>query len=231
MKKIICSALLLIITSCQSPQGLDNTNLAQNNQSSQNTKISSKAGIIKSEANSLFPSTPGYTWNYDVVFHPTDDPYVDYKGNYTLEVDKSRKSGTSTVINLKGIDTIDNKYNFPVLTIDKDNVSLKGVTFLGFGSMPAEDLTIDFLHLPFKAGEKWDDGLFTGQTMKNEKVTIPSGTFDAWKVSVIGTYQQAYTAVGNYWISPGVGIIKSELSVPGWTVETVLTSSAVKTKK
>lgn len=231
MKKIICSVLFLVISACQSPQLSDSNIIVENSQNVQNTKISSKPTVLKSETNSLFPSTPGYTWNYDVVFHPADDPYVDYKGTYTLEVESSKKSSNNTVINLRGIDSLYSKYNFPVLTISKDNVSVKGITYLGFGAVPAEDLTIDFLHLPFKAGEKWDDELWTGQTMKSEKVTIPSGTYDAWRINVIGTYQQTYTAVGNYWISPGIGIIKSELSVPGWSVESFLTSSAIKAKK
>ncbi|MFN8578539.1 MAG: hypothetical protein U0354_17050 [Candidatus Sericytochromatia bacterium] len=228
MKKIICSTLLLLITSCQNTQTI---NISPNNEIKQNTKISSKTGIIKADNTGLFPSTVGYTWNYDVVFHPTDDPYVDYPGTYTLEVDKSRKTNNQTTINLKGIDSLNNEYNFPVLNIGKDKVDLKGITYLGFGGLPADGHNIEFLHLPFKEGEKWDDKLWTGQTMKKEKVTIPSGTFEAWKISVIGTYQQAYTAVGNYWITPGIGIIKSELSVPNWTLETVLTSAAVKSKK
>lgn len=226
MKKLICSALFLFITACQTTQTINP--ILQNNEP---VKISSKVGVIKAETNSLFPTTPGYTWNYDVVFHPTDDPYVDYPGTYTLEVDKSKKTNNQTVINLKGMDSFYNEYNFPVLTVTKDRVDIKGITYLGFGGVKAEDLSIEFLHLPFKEGEKWDDKLWTGQTMKNEKITIPSGTYNTWKISVIGTYQQAYTAVGNYWISPGIGIIKSELAVPGWTVESVLTSASVKSKK
>lgn len=230
MKKILCSALFLILASCQTQQQIINPVVPVN----QAAKISSKSfpkGTVKAEPGSLFPTEVGYTWNYNVVFHPTNDPYVDYDGTLSLEVDKSKKSNDETIINLRQIDSLNNEYNFPVMKVSKNNVSVSGVTYLGFGSLKADDLSIDFLHLPFKAGEKWDDSLFTGQTMKQEKVTIPSGTYDAWKVYVIGTYEQQYTAVGNYWIAPGIGIIKSELSVPGWTLESTLVSTTKKAKK
>lgn len=224
MKKLIASAIFVTLLGCQS-QNINETLTPIENTP---VKISSKVGVIKSEHNSIFPSEVGYTWNYDVVYHPTDDPYEDLNGTYTLSVEKSRKNGTQTVINLRAIDTVNTEYFFPTLTITKNNISVSGVTYLGFGADKAEDLKTDFLHLPIKEGEKWDDGLWLGETKKLEKVTIPSGTFDAWKINVIGTYNNAYTAVGNFWITPGIGIIKSELAVPGWTFESVLTSASKK---
>jgi hypothetical protein len=51
---------------------------------------------------------------------------------------------------------------------------------------------------------------------------VPAGTFEAWNIDVIGTYDQQYTAVGHYWVAPGKGIVKSELSIPGWNMESVM---------
>lgn len=248
MKKIALSLSFLLLFSCQ-PQVSNISNSLENDsiKASSVRKITSikkpttktvKTPVnpasltkIKIDPNSLFPTEQGYVWNYDVVFHPTDDPYVDYTGTATMEIDKVVKTKNETVINLKAIDTANNELNFPVIKMSDKNVSFEGVTYLGFGSVAASDLKVDFLHLPMKAGEKWDDTLWTVQTMKEEKVTIPSGTYDSWRVDVIGTYDHQYTAVGKYWIVAGIGIVKNELSVPGWTFESVLSSTSKKTVK
>ena len=54
------------------------------------------------------------------------------------------------------------------------------------------------------------------------RINTPLGERDAWRLLVIGTYDHAYTAVGSYWIVPGMGIVRSELSIPGWNLVTEL---------
>lgn len=229
MKKVkfFCLGIALLITGCQNSQVI--SPIIQDTATVQTSSVQQK--VVKSSTDTFFPTDPNYTWNYDVVFHPSDDPYVDYNGTYTTQVDQVKKTSSSTVLTLKAIDTLNNEYNFPEITMTKKGLSLKGVTYIGFGSVSADDLKIDFLHLPLKTGDKWDDKQWSGQTGKQEKVTVPAGTFDCWKISVIGTYDSAYTAVGDYWITPGLGIVKSNLSTPGWSVESVLTSTAIKSKK
>ncbi len=226
MKKLkkIGIIVLFILTGCTSSLQTENIPLI-------NADIKPAITINNNPAKTFFPIDPDFVWQYDVVFHPADDPYVDYKGTYTLKVEKSKKKNEQTVLILRGMDTLNNEYHFPEITMDKDNVSIKGVDYFGFGAVAADDLNIDFLHLPLKLGNSWDDGLWTGKVKSVEKVSVPAGTFEAWKIDSIGTYNQAYTAVGNYWVVPGIGIVKSELNTPGWQIESQLILAGPQKKK
>ncbi|MDB5095968.1 MAG: hypothetical protein JWM80_389 [Cyanobacteria bacterium RYN_339] len=178
---------------------------------------------VKAQAKQrFFPTNQATVWQYDVVSHPTDDPDVDYKGTETVTVDAVRTKGDATVLQLRAIDTYTNYYRFPVVTEDAQGVSIAGVTFYGAGAEAADGLNIQFLKFPLALNARWDDGQWIGKALKHEQVHVPAGTYDAWVIDCIGTYDQAYTAVGKYWVAPGAGIVKSELSVPGFTMESVL---------
>ncbi len=179
------------------------------------------------QTSSVFPTEPGYVWQYDVVAHPSDDPYVDYRGTETVRLVSSRKTDGSVLVECKAFDTFTSRYRFPKLVMTGDKVVMQGVAFWGSMAWGVDDLKIDFLQLPLKVGARWDDGAWIGEVEGREKVTVPTGTYDTWKVSVIGTHDEVYTAVGNYWIAPGVGIVKSDLSVPGWNVESELIVAGV----
>lgn len=172
----------------------------------------------------FFPTQPGSTWQYDAVAHPTDDPYVDYPGSQTIRVESSRQEAGQTVIELRDIDTFTTSYRFPTLVVSAAGVALKGVDYWGPVASPIEDLTVAFLRFPLTVGSRWDDGEWIGKVLKEEKVTVPAGTFDTWKLDVIGTHDQAYTAVGYYWIAKGVGVVKSDLAIEGWLLESSLSS-------
>lgn len=173
----------------------------------------------------VFPTTPGHTWQYRVVAHPADDPYVDYDGTETMQIDSVRRDGGATVLSMRAIDSFTERYRFPVVTMTADKVQLQGVEYLGVAADNVDDLTIDFLRFPLQAGFRWDDGLWVGELKGQESVRVAAGTFRAWKLGVIGTHDQAYTAVGTYWVAPGVGIVKSELNIPGWDVESELAAT------
>lgn len=185
------------------------------------------AKVDAKQAATVFPTQPGFVWQYDVVAHPADDPFVDYKGTETIRLESVRRQGEAVTLECRAIDTFTERYRFPVLSMSGDAIELRGVTYWGTAASDTETLTVAFLRLPLKAGSKWDDGLWSGEVKGRERVTVPTGTYDAWKVSVIGTYEQQYTAVGNYWVAPGVGIVKSDLSIPGWNVESELIVAAV----
>lgn len=246
MKKTLLSVFLLVLVSCQSQTSgndlnslaNDTTNISSAKKTNSIKKPTSKNRVkpnvpmltkIKADATSFFPTEKGYVWNYDVVYHQTDDPDGDYNGTASMEIESAVKSKNETTLNLKAVDSVSLEATFPTITFGDKGVSFAGVEYLGFGAVKTPDLKVDFLHLPMKAGEKWDDGLWSVQTVASEKVTIPSGTYDAWKISVIGTYDHAYTAVGKYWIVAGIGIVRNELAVQGWTFESTLTSVTKKT--
>lgn len=167
----------------------------------------------------LFPTQPGTLWQYEVVGHPTDDPYVDYPGVETVTMEKAVRANGRTTLKLRALDDFTNRYRFPELSWDANGVELRGVTYWGPMAGEAEGHAISLLRLPLAAGAKWDDGQWIGEIKGEETVKVPAGTFKAWKVSCIGTYEQAYTAVGTYWIAPGTGIVKSELNTPAGIFE------------
>lgn len=174
------------------------------------------------KADALFPTDPGRVWRYEVVAHPQDDPETDVLGTQTVTVDRVRRQGTRTEVTLRDIDTFTQAYRFPVVTFDGDKLVIAGVTYWGAAAEQADDLANEFLHLPWVPAEHWDDGNWAGKVVGRETVTVPAGTFDAWRVEGIGTYEQEYTVVGDYWFAPGVGIVKSSLTVPGWYLDHAL---------
>ena len=179
----------------------------------------------------LFPTQPGTVWQYEVVGHPTDDPYVDYPGVQTVTLDKAVRKGGRTTLQLRALDDFTNEYRFPELSWDENGVELRGVTYWGPMMDAAEGHAIALLRLPFQVGKKWDDGQWIGELKGEETVKVYAGTFKAWKVAVIGTYENAYTAVGTYWIAPGTGIVKSELNTPAGIFESQMIPAGKKPAK
>jgi hypothetical protein len=173
----------------------------------------------------------GYTWNYDVLFHPTDDSQSDSTGTETLSVKSASTVNGKTVVELRDEDSFIYDIRTPVLEMDDQGVVMKNVAYIGPAAGIAEGHTIDFLHLPLQTGAKWDDGLWCAKVQGQETVQVPAGTFNAYKIYVIGTYEQAYTAVGDYWVAPGVGIVKSDLTCEDYQITTELKSSGTAKRK
>lgn len=183
-------------------------------------KTMAKAGVKAAER--FFPADAKAVWQYEVTAQPSDDPYTDYKGTETVTVDSLRRDGDATVITMRAIDDFTNEYRFPTVTEDASGVTIQGVEYMGVAADRIDDLSIQFLRFPLTEGARWDDGQWVGKALKKETVHVPAGTFEAWNIDVIGTYDHAYTAVGHYWVAPGKGIVKSQLSIPGWDVRAEL---------
>jgi hypothetical protein len=162
----------------------------------------------------LFPSTPGHVWQYATHAQLQDDPDTDYPGWETVTIDTVRRSGRATTIQLKVIDDFTNKLRFPTVTLDDTGVKVTGVTYWGSGAREADGHSFKLVDFPLTPGHKWDDGDWAGTIKGQETVTVKAGTFTAWRVEAFGTFNQEYTAVGDYWIAPGVGIVKSALTIP-----------------
>lgn len=183
-------------------------------------------GVKRSE--SFLPTDPKFVWNYEVTVHPTDDPDADIVGSQTVSIMSNRRANGRNLMQLCMTDSFSSEPTYPVFEESAEGLNLKGVTYWGVVPDKAESLSIPYLRFPLAIGGKWDDGLFIGRTKAKERVTVPAGTFEAWKIDTIGTYDQAYTAVGNYWFAPGVGVVKSELAIQNYTFETVLVPASRK---
>lgn len=186
------------------------------------TPVSGAPGGVQAAARSFFPTAIGTRWDYEVVAHPPDDPYVDIPGTDTLELTGTRRAGRATVLQLKEQDAYALGARFPELSFDEQVMTVRQVTYLGPFADTVEGHAFELLRFPLTVGLKWDDGLWAGKILAQETVTVPAGTFQAYKVEAIGTYQQAYTVVGDYWIAPGTGIVKSDLNTPAGTFEVAL---------
>jgi hypothetical protein len=180
--------------------------------------VKSAAKVSVKATERFFPADPNAVWQYEVTAHAADDAYTEYKGTETVIVDSMRRAGDTTVLKLRAIDDFTNRYRFPIVTETAEGVTIQGVEYMGVAADEIEDHTIQFLRFPLTEGTRWDDGLWVGKAIKKETVKVPAGTFQAWNIDVIGTYDNAYTAVGHYWVAPGKGIVKSQLSIPGWDV-------------
>ena len=179
----------------------------------------------QSVAQKLFPEVLGHSWEYDVKKSPVNDPDVSYPGNYSLSIDKVKPGGG---IELRAFNSFEGRYTFPTLVQTPSQVTLQDATFLGTGSEKVPGLSIDFIKTPLKVGSKWEDPNWIGKVKSLDTVQVPAGTFKAWRIEVIGTFERRYTAVGNYWFVPGKGMVKSDLTTPGWHVSSVLTYTGPK---
>jgi hypothetical protein len=179
----------------------------------------------------LCPTQIGYTWQYDVVLTPTDDTLAETPGTFTSMIQAVKQVDGKTFIEMREEDSYVYGYRFPVLEINEKSLTLKGVTYLGPLSSTVDGHTIDFLHLPLQAGAKWDDGQWISKVKGKEGISVPAGSYDAWKIEVIGVFDHAYTTVGDYWIAPGAGIVKADLALDGYRAEYSLRTAGINAKR
>lgn len=177
----------------------------------------------------IFPTKKGFNWNYQVKLSSVDDQYTIREGSLYLTTEKVEKIGSNTKLQLRMIDSYSNRYRFPTILMSPEAIHINDVTFIGVGGYNAPGFSTHFLPLPLKVNQRADDGQWISKVKGQETIRVPDGTHNTWKIEVIGTKDQDYTVVGNYWISPGVGIIKSDVTIPGWYVETVLESAYLNT--
>lgn len=175
----------------------------------------------------FFPAQEGFEWQYELTVAPVMDPDDEKQFSYTIRTDKVVQQSGQTRLELRMNDAFaGGGYVFPSLVLSPQGVQVSGSTFLGPGADYAEHISIDFLHLPLVNGSRWDDGNWLAIVKGQEQVSVPAGTFQATRIEVIGTYDQAYTAVGDYWLVPGTGIVRSRYSIPDWHVENRLLATS-----
>jgi len=176
----------------------------------------------------LFQAQTGFEWVYEVTAAPVMDPYDEKTMQVVLRTDKVVQQGADTVLELRFDDPFSNGYTFPSLRLTPAGAVVQDATFLGAGADYPEGLLLDFMHFPLNVGERWEEENWLAKVRGPEKIVVPAGSFDATRVDVIGTYQQAYTNVGDYWLVPGLGIVYAKYTIPGWHVEMKLVKTGVK---
>ncbi|HEY9843627.1 MAG: hypothetical protein ACAI44_40740 [Candidatus Sericytochromatia bacterium] len=179
-------------------------------------------------AAALFPVQQGYHWDYAVTVAPVMDPDDEDHGTYSLEIDKAVPGPAGTRLELRGLSGFSHSYSFPTLIQGPDGIQLRDMTFLGLGADEVQGLGIDFIRLPLQPGQRWEDENWIGKVKGFETVSVPAGNFQAWRIEVIGTYDQAYTTVGDYWIAPGQGVVKAVYTIPDFHIEMLLTRAGLR---
>lgn len=191
-------------------------------------------------ASAPLPTAVGTAWNYKVVAHPANDPYVDEHGTDRWEVEASSRKGDTTTVQLRSIDSFTTRYRFPTLVVEPGGVRLEGVSYWGPNPEIIEGFSVPMLRFPLVAGGKWNDGAYFTNVGATETVKVPAGSFQAVKLSFIGTApneaRQAkprsgvrsggdhYTGVGTLWFAQGVGVVKGEVNDGFWHYESELSS-------
>lgn len=175
-----------------------------------------------------FPTQQGYRWDYDVSIAPVMDPDAIDKGTYHLSVDRVAPSANGDLIELRGLSGFNNRYTFPSLIQNPQGVTLQDMTFLGIGSDEVKGLQIPLIKMPLQVGQRWETNEWLAKVKGPETITVPAGRFETMKIEVIGTFEHEYTAVGDYWFSPGKGLIKAVYTVPDFHVEMLLTQTGLK---
>lgn len=179
------------------------------------------------QSEALFPVQQGYRWDYNVTVAPVMDPYAEEHGTYSLQIDRATATPAGTQLELRGLSGFTQNYSFPTLVQGPNGVQLRDFTFLGFGSDEVKGLSIDFLRNPLQAGIRWEEDNWLAKVKGQETIQTAAGRFQAWRIEVIGTYDHAYTAVGDYWVVAGIGIVKAVYTVPDVHVEMELAKSGV----
>lgn len=170
----------------------------------------------------FFPYEVGQTLQYAITLSPVNDPLVEEKAQYTLKVEEVNVQAQGREVVFRASTSFGGKYQYPRMLENAQGVTLLDATLFGMGADEVKGLSIDFLHKNLQVGKRWEDENWIAKVKTRESVTVPAGRFDAWRIEVIGTFEQAYTAVGDYWFVPGVGMVKSVLTQPGWHITSEL---------
>lgn len=175
-----------------------------------------------SRSEAFFNYRVGQTLTYAITLSPVNDPLVEEKAEYTLKVEEVNAQPQGQEVVFRASTSFGGKYQYPRVLESAQGVRLLDATLLGMGADEVKGLSIDFLHKDLQVGQRWEDENWIAKVKAQEDVVVPAGRFKAWKIEVIGTFEQAYTAVGDYWLVPGVGMVKSVLTQPGWHITSEL---------
>ena len=207
-----------LLTACSTSPAALNQNPAQNPARS----LQAPAFNRQTASPAFFNYQVGQTLTYAVTLSPVNDPLVSDKAEYTLQVEAVNPQAQGQEIVFRASTSFGGKYQYPRVLESPQGVRLLDATLFGMGADEVKGLSIDFLHKDLKTGQRWEDENWIAKVKGQEEVIVPAGRFKAWKIEVIGTFEQAYTAVGDYWLVPGVGMVKSVLTQPGWHITSEL---------
>ncbi|MFM7181254.1 MAG: hypothetical protein ACKO2G_07300 [Verrucomicrobiales bacterium] len=78
---------------------------------------------------------------------------------------------------------------------------------------------LPLVRFPIEVGDTWQarfqvDGHPVSRTfdvLGKEKITVPAGTFEAWRIRTIGSDRPRHSVESTTWFAPGTGFVKSRV--------------------
>lgn len=151
-----------------------------------------------------FPLAPGHVWTYE----------SGGRESLVLRASERLTLGRTEVVVLRstGSDLL-GLHALRFLTSDRDGLRLHSV-----GEAPPEPPQ-PLLQLPLKEGAGWSGSpksaypqyLVKAEGAARETVTVPAGTFEAWRVDYTMLVDVLCTHVFRAWFAPGTGFVQFEL--------------------
>jgi hypothetical protein len=157
-----------------------------------------------SGGSNYFPSTNGYSWNYETFYTSSSSwsvtSYVstsEFTFDGTTTVDSTTvQIFRSTYISQYGVSTSETLFL----------VNDQGAFMYGPLQSPTTE-AVTFLQFPLSVGAQWMAYDATVEVVAKETVTVPAGTFnDCYKIDMVPN-DPTYTSY--LWFGPNVGIVKS----------------------
>lgn len=151
--------------------------------------------------NSYYPNTDGYEWKYDV------SSWNSYTGTTSTSEGTQKVNGSYTYSN--GL-TLQKFYQESLSVSQEALTEVTASTVKTYGNTifpTAESTTL--LSLPLSVNASWNYYQnYKAQVVAQENVTVPLGTYNAYKV-----YYEPYNNVSQYiWFAENIGAIKSEIT-------------------
>lgn len=187
--------------------------------------LSSLLPPVSSRARDVFPEQPGWTQEFVTRAFPSADPFDEPRyGTYSVLLKSFRQAGDLRTWEIREHDSFTGRYRFSEWSSDGETIRIAGVDFPGPLGRMAEEFAFDFLRLPLRPGQRVDQPQWVTEVQGEEMIQLPGESFPrpAWKLSVIGTCEGDWSAVGRYWFVPGKGLVRHDLNARGWDIQTAL---------
>lgn len=163
-------------------------------------------------------------FKYDVIFSPVNDPTEVLKGEMTLELYDVKKVESRTVFSFRQSSSIFPRFKYFEAAESRDGLWLKNITFLGVGSDSIQ-AEYPLLTFPLRFGRLARSRVLESKLVAMDEVYFYGELHTAYRISVIGSWENYYTIVGNYWIVPNLGIVQAKYVTDGWDVTLRLRSA------
>jgi hypothetical protein len=172
------------------------------------------AGQAARSAQHPYPVAPGTVWEYQTRQKRNDGSFSERWMKMRIASAQALGSGVTEAVLER------ESPNGPMPTT-RIRVHPDKVVLTRLASSP-DGPSLTIMKWPPTLGETWPGRPYTNGNHETisaqgwEDVTVPAGTFRAWRVDQTVTYAQGGTDTLNYWYAPGVGTVKMVERVTLW---------------